>query len=301
MNAVAGTGERRANQAGRWPSILKATGIVLLLAALQAFGFHLYLDPGITAAGENLARLQLEAPTHRLLNGALETLHDYWRTTADEVRKRQAAALRETVVRLFKDDPRAAVGEFARVAAALEPRSEVERDILDTLRQRLRRLEIVYADHYGNALARYADVPWYLQPGAALHKAGRPAEQALRLNHALYLMLIGDRRGASEIHSELRQSPHSERFRSRVLFAQARLQYDAWRAEPDAQYYDDAVQYARQSVQSDPDYDLPKLFLEFLLSFDGQAVEIDSTPVEGQGSGEAQGERGAISTDPREF
>lgn len=281
--------------------VLTGSGALLLVFGLQGWAFQHHAGPRIAAAEANLARLHQEVPNDELMNDALSALRDCWRLTADEDRKRTIAALRETVVRRFTENPAAAIDELARAASVLQVESEVERDALETLRGKVTRLQAVYSDHYGELLRLYSDVPWYFQPGAALLEAGRPTKQLLAFNHAQYLMLTGDREAAGAVLEELRKNAPSDSFRSRVLFAQARLNYDAYRAEANLQYYDDALQYVRQSLQSDPEYALPKLFLEFLLSFDQGAVEIDMSPLEAQGSGEAEGERGDVSAGSREF
>ncbi|HET6629664.1 MAG TPA: hypothetical protein VFG91_07805 [Woeseiaceae bacterium] len=283
------------------PLALKSAGALLLIFGLQGWAFQHGVVPRIAAAEANLAQLRQEAPTDELMNDALSALGDCWRLAADEGRKRRLVALRDTVMRRFADNPAAAAAELGRAASELQAESEVERSALEDLRAKTARLQAAYSDDYGELLRLYSDVPWYFQPGAAIFEAGRPAEQRLAFNHAQYLMLTGNREAAGKALDELRQSARSASFSSRVLFAQARLSYDAYRAEANVQYYDDALQYIRQSLRDDPDYALPKLFLEFLLSVDQDAMELDVSPVEAQGSGEAQGERGDISSGSREF
>lgn len=299
MSAV--LGKRRGRVASALPSVLKISGALLLIFAVQGWAFQQHVIPRIAAAEVNLAQLRQEAPTDELMNEALSALRDCWRLAADEARKRRIVALRETVMRRFTENPETAVAELGRVAGELQPGSEVEREALQTLRAKTARLQAIYSDHYGELLRLYSGAPWYFQPGAALVETGRRTEQFLAFNHAQYLMLVGDREAAGKVLEELRQDAHSASFNSRVLFAQARLNYDAYRAEANLQYYDDALQYVRQSLRGDPDYALPKLFLEFLLSFDRNAVEIDMSPVEARGSREGQGERGDISAGSREF
>jgi hypothetical protein len=283
------------------PALSAAAGVALLLLGLQGWAFQRHVAPRLAAAEANLARLRQEAPTNELMNDALSALGDCWRLAADDGRKRKLVALRDTVMRRFAEDPAMAVAELDRAAAELRVETKVEQSALEFLRARTARLKAAYSDGYGELLTLYSDVPWYLQPGAALFQTVGPTKQRLAFNHAQYLMLTGNREQAGKALDELRRSARSREFSSRVLFAQARLSYDAYRTEANVQYYDDALQYVRQSLHDDPDYALPKLFLEFLLAVDQAAVDVDMSPVEAQGSGEAEGERGDISDGSREF
>ncbi len=297
-----------ATQSPRWgrilsafPAVSTAVGVALLVLGLQGWAFQRHVAPRLVSAEANLARLRQEAPTNELMNDALSALGDCWRLAADEGQKRKLVALRDTVMRRFSEEPAVAVAELDRAAAELRAETGVEQSALEALRARTARLKAAYSDGYGELLRLYSDVPWYLQPGAALLDASGPMKQRLAFNHAQYLMLTGAREQAGKTLDELRRSARSGQIRSRVLFAQARLSYDAYRAEANVQYYDDALQYIRQSLHDDPHYALPKLLLEFLLSVDQAAVDVDLSPVEAQGTGEAEGERGDISAGSREF
>jgi hypothetical protein len=277
--------------------ILKVGGALFLIGGAQSLGFQVQIDPRIEDARENLRQLQLEIPGNRLVNATLETLRDYRRVTSDAVKKRQALQMRQDFIQRFPENPQLAVEEFARVIAGLGARSDAEQELLGNLERNLATLTHIYTDRFAEARASYISPPWYLQPVAALMTRGTQGRQNLDFDHALFLMLTGQRSAANNIFTELRENSDSDEFISRVLFAQSRLQYDAYRVEQDPEYQRQAIQYAEQSLRHDADYEQPKLFLEYLLTIDLQAVEAEGTPPEGQGSGEAEGERGAISTD----
>jgi hypothetical protein len=295
----------RGLQSGRKTSALSWTvriaGIVTLVAGLQTWGFYRHVIPLADRANENLVLLREEAPGNQLINATLNVLRDYRRISGDEVRQRQILELRDAAIQRFADNPRLAIDEAARVTAGFEAQTAVEEEFIGTLQHNFLRLQNIYSDHYAVAITAYSDPPWYLQPTATLLTMDRSTAQKLDYDRALYLMLVGDRSAANSIYNDLRQNARSEVFKSRVLLAQARLQYDAFRIENDPEYYRQAVQHVQQSLSYDAAYDLPKLFLEYLLTMSQQAMEMDSAPLEGQGSGESQGERGAISTDPTEF
>jgi len=294
MNSIARIAKRFA-PASSW--ILKVIGILVLIGGLQAWGFHRNITPQIREANRYLLLLTEEARGNHLLNSSLNALRDYRRISTDEMRQRQILQLRETVVQQFRENPQLAIAEFVNVASGFEAHSAVEQELLMSLQQDLTLLGEIYSDHFAVVLAQYVKPAWYFQPVASLVTMNSPNRYKLDFDHALYLMLVGERGAANAIYSDLRQEVGSRRLQSRILFAQSRLQYNAFRNEPDPEYQRQAVQYAQQSLRHDAGYELPKLFLEYLLAIDLQAMDIESTPMEGQGSGEAQGERGAISTD----
>lgn len=280
--------------------VLKVGGFLLLAGGVQSLGFQAYVDPQIGDARTNLSLLQQELPGNHLVNGTLETLRDLRRFSADEVRQRQTLQLRQDFIQTFAEDPRLAIGEFSRVVGGFAAQSPPEEELLTTLRQNLARLDEMYSDHFAVALSSYSSPPFWFQPSAAVITAGASGRQALEFNHALYLMLTGERGAANSIFDELRENAGSDLFSSRILFAQSRLHFDAYRVEKDPEYHRQAVQFAEQSLRHDAGYEQPKLFLEYLLAIDLQAAAIEGTPREGQGAGEAEGERGAISADPPE-
>lgn len=282
-------------------SASKIIGIAILIGGLQTCGFYRQAVPLIERAEENLSLLQQERPSNRLINAAMSDLRDYWRITDDESQKRQIVELRDALAQQFPENPVLAIDNSVRLMSSFEALSVVEQDILPTLQENFLRLQAIYADHYADAIAAVSNPPWYFWPLAPLLTMDPSIEQRLDFNHAHYLSLIGDLGTANSIYDELRQQVDAEEFESRVLFAQARLQFDAFRVEQNPEYFEQALQYAQQSLRQDATYELPKLFLEYLLSVEQQAIEVNNSPIEGQGTGEAEGERGAISTDATEF
>jgi hypothetical protein len=290
---------RAAMRSATFRSALRIAGIALLLVGLQSLLFQRSIQSREAEARDNLERLRQEVVDTRLIDGALQALRDYWQLVADEARKRQALALRDAVHAGYRDDMRGTVEEFVRRVRELEATTATEREALAELRQRVSVLEQVYSDHYGPLVDRGS--AWYFQPAASLQPGQAGARQALALNHALYLMLVRDQAAANAILDELARNARSERFRSRVQHAQSRLQFEAYVLEPDPQYLGQSLQLARQSVASDADHTAAKLFLEFLLGVDRSARQLDTAPVQGQGAGEGEAERGAIATDAKEY
>lgn len=282
---------------------LRTAGILLLFAAIQAWAFDRGSAPLIADAGEQLAALQQEVNDNRLANLSLEALQDYWNIAGDQATKRRILELRDTVVERFPADPAGAVGELVRVTNGFEPSNTVEEEVLTLLGQRVAGLERMYADHYAAAIAAYDRPAWYLQPTAGLLNNDREKSRALEFNRALYLIEIRDAGAALEIFEQLRDAPEFESgpLRSRLLFALSRLQFQAYQVEKNPGFLNEALQYAQQSARADAGFELPKVFLEYLLSIDRAAAPVDTAPLEGEGAGEGEGEQGAIVADPEDF
>lgn len=279
---------------------LRIAGILLVLAGAQAWLFGSQTSALIRAAEAHLASLREEQSGDRMLNSALRALQEYWRATNDELRKREILALRDTVLEDVGPDRIAAVRELVRVVRTFEPTTDDD-VVVVRLRREAERLDSLYTDHTGEALRAFTRPAWYLQPTASFLNNDRADLEALEFNHALYFMFVGDGAAASEILQQLRREAGGDARSGRVLFALSRLSFDAYLAEKDPHYFRESLDLARESVHRDPASDLPKLFLEYLVSLDRSVVEVNADTLEGLGSGEGQGERGSISNDSGEF
>jgi hypothetical protein len=285
----------------KWPDYLRIAGIVLLLAGLQAWGFYKQSTPLITEAQQQLSMLQGEVPDSRLVNLSLQSLKEYYDINNDELTRRQILELRDFVMREFGGDPKTAVLQLERVVDSFESRSIDDQEVLAVLKRQGSQLGRMYTDHYGRAITAVSNPAWYLQPTAAFLNNNDAQLDALAFNHSLYLMHIRDSSAAIDILDGLRSDTADESLRAKSLFTLSRIRYQAFRVEKDPSYFQAALQLAQQSVRSDADHELAKLFLDYLLSVDQRSVEVDTSPIEGDGEGEGQGERGAIASDPGEF
>jgi hypothetical protein len=285
----------------KWPDYLRIAGIVLLLAGIQAWGFHKQTSPLITEAQQQLSLLQRDVPESRLINLSMQSLKAYWDINSDELTRRQILELRDFVLREFATDPKTAVQQLVQVVASFESQAVDDQEALLSLRRQISQLERMYTDHYERAILALTNPAWYLQPTAAFLNNNTAQLEALAFNRSLYLMHVHDANTAIDILDDLRSNTADESLRAKALFTLARIRYQAFRIEKNPSYFQDALQLAQQSVRSDADHELAKLFLDYLLSVDRRSVEVDTSPLEGEGSGEGEGERGAISSDRGEF
>ena len=280
---------------------LRWTGILLLVAGLQAWGFHRSIEPQVAAARAQLAALQQEVPDNRLMNLALQALQDYWRLADDEVVKSQVLELRDNVLQRFNAEPAVAVEDFARVSRTFAARTPGSQEALALLQERVERLAGMYEDHYAKALAAYTSPAWYWLPTAAILNRDSDRSNSLAYNDALYRVLVRDIDGGIGMLDELRRTAGTPAFESDVLFALARTRYAAFEQQKDPAFLREALQYAQQSVRTEAGTPMHQLFLEFLLAIDQEAAKVEMDPMQGEGSGEGEGQRGTIATDTGEF
>ena len=285
----------------KWPDYLRIAGIVLLLAGIQAWGFYKQVSPLTSEAQQQLSLLQREVPDSRLVNLSMQSLKAYSDINADELTRRQILELRDFVLREFATDPRTAVQQLTRVVTSFESRSVDDQEALLNLRRQVSQLERMYTDHYDRAILAFTHPAWYLQPTAAFLNNNTAQMEALAFNRSLYLMHVQDSSTATDILDDLRSNTADESLRAKALITLSRIRYQAFRVEKNPSHFQDALQLAQQSVRTDSDHELAKLFLDYLLSVDRRSVEVDTSPLEGEGSGEGEGERGAIASDPGEF
>ena len=285
----------------RVPSLLRWIGAVLLIAGLQAWGFQRQASPVIAVASEELRALRHEVTDNRRMNETLRSLQSFEQATDDDLVRRQVRELRDSVLDRFGEDPAGSVAEIASVVAGFESRLAADQESLASLQRHTIRLERMYADHYRIAIDVVAHPAWYLLPTAAFLNNDDDRNRSLALNHAMYLALVREPGAAIEILDALRRESGDDAINARALHVLARLQFDAYQGEKDSSHFQEALRLSRQTVVTDAHYELGKLFLDYLVSFDMQLAASDAEPPEGEGSGEGEGERGAINVEPEEF
>jgi tetratricopeptide (TPR) repeat protein len=285
----------------RLPRILKIVGIIVVIAGLQTYGFYNNFNPRIQMANQNLDHLMDEVGTNDFVNSVLNNFGDLRRISEDEALRGEIVQIYERFIEDFLEDPRAAIDEFDRITATLKPPAgALGEESMTSFREDVKKMKTLYADHYQEIVASLESPPLYLQPTASILKNNNNFAQGVQLNHGMYLSIVGNRGEANTIFNDLKQSDISNEFLAVVHYAQARLLFDAFKTEGQFDYYQQAIQSLKQSLRSDPEYGQPKLFLEYLLSLERGSQEVNA-PVTGDGEGEAEGERGVISSAPPNF
>jgi len=281
--------------------MLKVAGFVLVIASLQAYGFDRHFLPLFNQASRHIDRLAAEISTNTQVDTVLGLLADLRRTTQNEILRTEIVQTYERFTGEFITNPRTAIADLIRVANGFAAQTDsIEADILVSLKQELESLQQIYSDHYGDLNARLQSPPFYLQPTAALIKRDNALENKTGFNHALYLALTGDRSAANTIFNDLKSDQQDIQFMSLVHYAQARMLYDAFVAQNNMEYFQQAIQNLQESLRYNPDYGMPKMFLEYLLSMN-RGMQAEDVPQQGEGTGEAEGERGVMSSHPPTF
>lgn len=285
----------------RLPGILRITSIIMVIIGLQAYGFYNYFMPRVDSANQELDRLLDEVSTNSFVNEVLNDLGDLRRVSEDEPYRKEIVQIYERFIKDFLEDRREAIAELVRISGTLNtPPGPLGEESMATLSAGVEELQALYSDHYAGIIEQLDSPPIYLQPTASFIGDKHGLERDIHFNHGLYLSAVGDRGPANAVFNELKDSTVDKEFLAQVQYAQARLLYDAYQAEGQFDYYQQAIQSLKDSLRSNPDYGQPKLFLEYLLSLDRGSQEA-SAPVTGDGTGEAEGERGVISSAPPNF
>ncbi len=296
-----GMGPSQAGFIDQSSKLLRILGIVIIIAGLQSYGYYSNYVPQVNAANQDLDRLTDEIATNSFTNKVLNDLGDLRRISEDEAYKREIVQIYERFIGEFLEDRIATIDEFVRITETLDaPEGPLGEESLDMVKTGAKDLQNLYADQYQPIIDSLDSPPLYLQPTAAFLKSGSSLKQNLMFNHGVYLSLTGDRTNANKLFNDLENMQVDNAFLTVVHYAQARMLYDAFQSEGQFDYYQQAIQSLKESLRSNPEYGQPKLFLEYLLSLDRGSQEVNA-PVTGDGSGEAEGERGVISSAPPNF
>jgi len=301
VNSVDGLQNTRNQLLEKTPKILRIIGVILIIVGLQSYGFYVHFVPQINSANVELDHLMDDVATNKFVNKVLNDLGNLRRVSEDTVFQGEIVQIYERFIKEFLENRLEAIAEFARITATLyTPEGPLGEESMATLRTGVEQLVSLYADNYQTLIDDLDSPPIYLQPTASFIKRNDTLEQNIMFNHGVYLSIVSDRGAANTIFNDLKKENIDDTFNAVILYAQARMLFDAFQAEGQFDYYQQAIQALKESLRSNPDYGQPKLFLEYLLSMDKGSQEVNA-PVTGDGSGEAEGERGVISSAPPNF
>jgi hypothetical protein len=172
-------------------------------------------------------------------------------------------------------------------------------DDIQGLGQDLERMKEIYSDPYRQLMADLNRPPVYLRPMARILAGTSGVRQAVSLNRALYLAQVGEIGTSRVILTGLHASTDDPQMLGLVNYTLGRLQFELFRARPEAEFYTQSTMYLRESLQADPGSPLAKRFFDYLLSLS----QTEAVPREGEGrpTTPAEGEGAAISADKRKF
>ncbi|MDH3531804.1 MAG: hypothetical protein OEO82_02685 [Gammaproteobacteria bacterium] len=279
---------------------LLALAVIVLVSGLQAALFFGQFTPRMARANADLFDLMVEESQRKLLRGISvqvemlsradpdaesdeRTLADAW----DEFLGHFAAGPREAVAMLSNDLP----GLTAGVSDAQGAVSRLTADVA--------RLSTIYADSYKELLADLKRPPAYLWPTAPVIASRSGYVQSATLNRALYLAQTGEIGTARVMLAGLNASVEDPEMLGTIYYTLGRLQFELFAATPEAEYFTQALQYLRQSLEVDPDMQLARRLLDYLLSLPQAAAAPQAS--EGRPETPAEGEGAAVSAEKRVF
>lgn len=277
-----------------WSLAFVVSGAILAVIGLQALAYERFVGLVDERSQAQLGALRLEVVDNREANAGLRALQEVWEASNDEARRREFIALRDRVSERFLMDREAAMADFVDTVSALEPSGE-----LDVLKQHSERLSGIYVNRSADALAFVDRPPWFLQPTASF--LGDEWRSRFQFNAALHALLVGELESALEQLVQLRQQDGSARQIARIDYALARVHFARFVDEQAVDGFGQSLDLVEESLRRAPDQQLSLLLLDFLLAIDSSASLAEMETAEGQGSGQGDGERGALSNSSREF
>jgi hypothetical protein len=273
---------------------------IVAVAALQAAIFYTLFTPRIEQANARLFELGVE-------NSQRSVYYDIDRKVRALIKTApESDADQPVLVGAWKDfenhfiaAPRDALDTLLSALPALTASHQADTTTIEELVAQLGRLQAIYADSYKDLLADLRAPPLYLWPtGSILAKRSR-YRQAVTLNRALYLAQTGEIGTARVMLAGLNAAAEDPQVLATVYYTLGRLQFELFRATPEAEYYTQSIHYLRQALAVDPGLQLAKRLLDFLLSLP-QAETAPQSP-DGRPETPSEGAGAAISAENRIF
>lgn len=285
------------NRHRSWLRAVRILGLMFLVIGAQWLVYEHRAGALEDRSRAQLASLRLEVGDNREANAGLRALQDAWTATSDAEQRRAFVALRDRVTERFLIDREAAIGDFINTVDSMSPVNGEQPFAM--LRRQSARLAGIYSNRSADALAFVDTAPWYLQPGA--HLPGDERRRRLQFNAAVHLLLMGDLEAALPELVGLREQDGSAGEIARIDYALARLHYARYTDEQAVDGLTQALSLVQESLRHTPDDELPLLLLDYLLAADRTVNLVDMETFDGQGSGQGDGERGALSSSSDKF
>lgn len=280
-------------------SLLVAAVLALIVGA-QAALFYSAFGPRMAQANAQLFDLIVEKSQrtlYRNVDRQIDTLEQL--APEGESGSRTLASAWQDFQTNFVVAPREAIDALASELPGLTATISDEFGDVTRLDVQLNRLRAIYADTYKDLLDDLKSPPAYLWPTAHVIAGRSGYRQAATLNRALYLAQTGEIGTARVMLAGLNAAVDDPELLGTIYYALGRLQFELFRDTPEADYFTQAVQYLRQSLEADPDAPLPKRLLDYLLSLEQTATAPQAA--EGRPETPSEGEGAAISAERRVF
>ena len=271
-----------------------------LVAGAQSLLFFNEFVPRVTRANAQLFDLMVEnsqRTLYRRIAAQIDTLRD-WVPEANPGERTLADAW-DDFQNHFSAAPQEAIGTLIGELPDLTATIGGDAGQVGLLAANLERLQAMYADSYKDLLADLRRPAAYLRPTAASIARRSGYLQAVTLNRALYLAQTGDIGTARVILAGLSASSDDPEVLGTIYYTLGRLQLELFLASPEAEYFTQAVQYLGRSLVANPDMQLARHLLDYLLSLSQAATAPQSA--EGRPETPSEGEGAAVSAENRVF
>jgi tetratricopeptide (TPR) repeat protein len=279
----------------------RIAGALVLIAGLQTWAFYNRFVPALDEANGYLDQLMNEVSTNTQMDVVLRELDNFRQVAGDDGLQKEVVVVYERFIKEFLESRLPALDQFEKAVNSFKiPAAPLGAESLARVKLNLEKVMQIYGDHYSTLAEDYNSPPLYLQPTAAFIKGNNPLGRKIRFNQAAYNSIVGDVEAANTTFNELKQEVDDPRFLAAIHFTQARMQYSAFKIEGKFDYFQQSIQNLQQSLRLNPDYGLAKMLLEYMLSVEGSSSTQESS-VQGDGNGEAEGERGVISSEMPNF
>lgn len=279
-----------------WHYALLALAVVVVIAGAQAMLFYRSFTPGIEQANRLLFELVVESSQVELFKRIEARLGVM--ASAGGGRSARFGQAWESFHDQFTTAPVKAIRTLEDALDVLDPAAAPDSSVA-LLRDDLERLESIYTDRYEPLLDRLENPPLWLWPTTHFIVRYAGVREPLVVNRALHLAQVGEIGTARVLLTGLRASTEDARMLGAIYYLLGRLEFELFRSRPEADLYVQSVNYVTQSLKADPESELARRFLDYLLSL--SRAEAAARPGEGEPTRRSDGQGAATSADKRRF
>ncbi len=291
--------------------VLFVLATICLVSGIQTMVFYAKYTPQINNTNDQLFSLMLEKTRGagiREIQLQFQSLRNTLKAGQGEIASRFETVY-EIMAEHFREGPlgtleqaQSEIGiiqEMIAEAQEQEPDdllSEVEIGI-SMLNDEMTKLHGIYSIPYDELHASLRDPPIYLWPMAGKLRDKSGYMNAVTFNRAIYMAQIGEIGTSRVLLSGMFASTEDPEMLGLIDYGLGRLQWELFLQRLEPENYFQAVNYVRQSIQTDSDSSLSKRLFDYMLSL----TQAESTPGAGKGDPTTltEGEAGAVqSPDP---
>lgn len=276
-------------------------GVIVLLGGLQASAFFSSYGARLAEADAVLFELQVES-TQRNRYRKVELAMGAFLAEFSEEKPDPASEIARAwsnFERNFTAAPRQAIEALRTQLQTLDAMPGSPESEAPWYREDLDRLLAIYTDPYEKLLNDIEHPPLMMWPTAKVLARYSSYRHVAIFNRAQFLSQIGELGTARVMLTGLHASTDEPKRLALIYYTLGRLQVELLHSQAEAEYYLQAVQYLSQSLQADPELQLAKRLLDYLLSLS----EGETVPRAGDGkpTTPSDGEGAAVSAQQRIF